>query len=344
MLNKFQSDMDRETNETPAAVGRLVEGRMQGIIEVGQRLAGMAPPLVATCARGSSDHAAAYLKYMLEIATGTPVASIGPSIASVYEARLRLSGVPLVTISQSGQSPDLLALQASAKASGALTIAVVNNDDSPVARQADIVIPLEAGPERSVAATKSFVTSAVAVAGIVAGWTNDPSLIRALQGLPASLDGALRVDWSAPIPTLVERDSLYVVGRGPSFPIAQEAALKSKETAALHAEAFSLAEVMHGPLALVQRGFPVLALLPEDRAAEAGRKAVERLAAAGGNVFSAAMIPVHGTPLPVASTGHSALDPLSMILSFYRLIEQVCRERGLDPDQPVNLRKVTETV
>ncbi|MGH6760828.1 MAG: SIS domain-containing protein [Phyllobacterium sp.] len=344
MLSNFQSDMARETHETPSAVGRLVERRMQGLLKVGQRIAGLAPPLVATCARGSSDHAAAYFKYMLEIATGTPVVSIGPSIASVYEAPLRLSGIPLVTISQSGQSPDLLALQASAKASGALTIAVVNTEDSPVARAADIVIPLEAGPERSVAATKSFVASAVAVAGIAAGWTNDAHLIRALHALPETLDDALRVDWSALIPTLVQRDSLYVVGRGPSFPIAQEAALKSKETAALHAEAFSLAEVMHGPLALVQGGFPVLALLPEDRAALAGRKTVERLAAAGGNVFSAAVKPAQGTSLPVAPTGHSTLDPLSMILSFYCLIEQVCRERGHDPDQPVNLRKITETV
>ncbi|WP_416799023.1 SIS domain-containing protein [Ciceribacter azotifigens] len=343
-MNKFQTDMAHETNETPAAVGRLIERSMQGILEVGQRIAGMAPPFVATCARGSSDHAAAYLKYALEIATGTPVVSIGPSIASIYEAPLRLSDVPLVTISQSGQSPDLLALQASAKASGALTIAVVNTEDSPVAREADIVISLDAGPERSVAATKSFVSSAVAVAGIVAGWTSDAALTRALIGLPEALDAALRVDWSALTPALMKRNSFYVVARGPTFPIAQEAALKSKETAALHAEAFSLAEVMHGPLALVRDSFPVLALLPEDRAARAGREALERLVAAGGNVFSASEQPAAGIHLPFASTGHSALDPLSMILSFYCLIEQVCRERGNDPDRPVNLRKVTETV
>lgn len=172
-MTGFQSNMARETHETPAAVGRLLDRRMAGILEIGKRLAGMAPPLVATCARGSSDHAAAYLKYVLEIATGTPVVSIGPSIASVYEAPLRLSGVPLVTISQSGQSPDLLALQAAAKTAGALTIAFVNTENSPLAREADIVIPLEAGPERSVAATKSFVASAVAAAGLVAGWTVD---------------------------------------------------------------------------------------------------------------------------------------------------------------------------
>jgi glucosamine--fructose-6-phosphate aminotransferase (isomerizing) len=343
-LTKLQTNMARETHETPTAVGRLVERRLKGLLEIGKRMADMGPPLVATCARGSSDHAAAYLKYVLEIATGTPVVSIGPSIASVYETPLRLSGVPLVTISQSGQSPDLLALQASAKASGALTIAVVNTEDSPVAREADIVIPLEAGPEQSVAATKSFVASAVAAAGIVAGWTSDASLIRALTRLPHTLDAALRADWSVAVPALIERNSLYVVGRGPSFPIAQEAALKSKETAALHAEAFSLAEVMHGPLALVQGGSPVLALLPEDRAAHAGRQALERMAAAGGNVFSAATAPAPGTVLPVAPTGHGSLDPLSMTLSFYRLIEQVCRERGHDPDRPVNLRKVTETV
>lgn len=343
-MNEPHSLMAQETRESPAAVARLLERQGKHILAVGQRISAMAPPVVATCARGSSDHAAAYLKYVLEIATGTPVVSIGPSIASVYKAPLRLSGVPLVSISQSGKSPDLLALQAAAKASGALTIAVVNTEDSPVAREADIVIPLEAGPERSVAATKSFVTSAAAVAGIVAGWTADAGLGRALEGLPSSLDAALGMDWSAAVPALVRCGSLYTVGRGPSFPVAQEAALKSKETAALHAEAFSMAEIMHGPLALVQNGFPIIALMPEDRAADSGRSALERLVSVGGDVYSAAVVPTHGTRLPVAPTGNSALDPLSMIVSFYGLIERVCRERGYDPDQPVNLRKVTETM
>jgi len=343
-LANDMSLMAQETRETPAAVARLLDARLDAMLAVGRRLADLAPPVVATCARGSSDHAAGYLKYLVEIATGTPVASIGPSIASVYDAPLRLGGAALVTVSQSGRSPDLVALQARAKASGALTIALVNVVDSPVAAAADIVVPLEAGEEKSVAATKSFVAATVAAAGIVAGWTGDAALLAAIRGLPRSLEAALAADWSAIEPTLVEATSLYTLGRGPAFPIAAEAALKTKETAAIHAEPFSVAEVMHGPLRLVRDRFPVLALLPEDAAATVGRAGLARLEAAGGQVFAAATGAVPGTLLPAAPTGHPFTDPLAMILSFYLMIERVCRARGFDPDRPVNLLKVTETV
>lgn len=343
-MTSATTHMLRETRETPLAVGRLLDHQLGAMLALGQRLSALRPPVIATCARGTSDHAAGYLKYLLEITTGTPVASIGPSIASVYDAPLRLAGGALVTISQSGKSPDLVALQASAKKSGALTIALVNVVDSPVAAAADIVVPLEAGPERSVAATKSFVAAAAAGAAIAAGWTSDETLLAAIRTLPEALDKATACDWSAADETLAARDSLYTLGRGPAFPMAQEAALKSKETAAIHAEAFSTAEVMHGPLRLVGPDFPVLAFLPEDAAAAVGRAGLDRIAAAGATVFTATAGTAPGTRLPVATTGHAHLDPLSTILSFYVLIERVCRLRGFDPDRPANLRKVTETM
>lgn len=344
VMSEPLTDMARETRETPEAIARLLDRRLSSMLALGKQLANLAPPLVATCARGSSDHAAGYFKYLLEIATGTPVASIGPSVASVYRSPLRLSGAALVTVSQSGKSPDLVALQASARASGALTIAVVNAVDSPVAESANIVVPLEAGPEKSVAATKSFVASAVAGAAIVAGWTDDDDLVTALRDLPAVLEKALVADWSAAEDAIANCYSLYSIGRGPAYPVVQESALKSKETAAIHAEAFSTAEVMHGPLQLVRDGFPVLAFLPEDAAADAGRAGLERIVAAGGRVFSACTLNAPSTRLPVAPAGHAFLDPLSMIVSFYVLIERVSRLRGFDPDRPANLRKITETV
>ena len=343
-MNDEITDMKRETREIPQAVSRLLDGGLDAMLELGRRLSGLEPPVIATCARGTSDHAAGYLKYLLEITTGTPVASIGPSIASIYKAPLRLRGGALFTISQSGQSPDLVALQAAARAGGALTIALVNAAGSPVADAADIVIPLQAGPEKSVAATKSFVSAAAAAAAITAGWTSDSGLQAAVERLPVTLDAALEADWSAIESAMAEASSFYMLGRGPAFPIAQEAALKSKETAAIHAEAFSAAEVMHGPLRLVRENFPVLAFLPEDAAAAAGRAALSRLEAAGGQVFAAATDAAPGVRLPVAATGHAFTDPLSMIVSFYTLAEKVSRLRGFDPDRPANLRKVTETV
>ncbi|MET1026212.1 MAG: SIS domain-containing protein, partial [Dongiaceae bacterium] len=314
------------------------------IAALGRRIADLNPPFIATCARGSSDHAAGFFKYALEIATGLPVASIGPSIASIYEAPLKLGGAVLVTISQSGKSPDLVALQAAAKRSGALTVAFGNVDASPIAETADVFIPLHAGPELSVAATKSFVASVAAVAALVATLSGDARLQAALDRLQTSLAEALRCDWSAALETFNTAASLYTVGRGPAFAIAQEAALKCKEIAALHVEAFSAAEVMHGPLRLVENGFPILAFAPDDRAAGANREAIARLARTGAHVFSVSPLPMAGTTLPTVSTGHGVTDAITMILSFYRFGEMLSRARGFDPDRPPNLAKVTETL
>ncbi len=338
------SAMAEETRETPAAAARLLAREAAAIGALGRRLAALSPPVVVTCARGSSDHAAGYLKYLLEIATGTPVASLGPSVSSVYGARLRLAGGVFISVSQSGRSPDLAVLQAAARAAGALTVAIVNATDGPLAREAETVIALHAGPERTVAATKSFVCSTVAAAALVAAWTGDGALAAALNGLPDTLGRALDSHWSAAREAVEHASSLYVLGRGPGFPVAQEAALKCKEVAAIHAEAFSTAEVMHGPLRLVHDRFPVLALLPDDDAASANRAALARIVDAGGALFTASPGAAPGVHLPCAATGHGLLDPIAMALSFYGFIEAISRARGFDPDRPANLRKVTETL
>jgi len=336
--------MARETAEAPAAVGRLLEREGAAIAALGRRLAGMAPSLVVTCARGSSDHAAHYLKYLLETLLGLPVASVGPSVASVYGTRLLLRGAVVVTVSQSGRSPDLVAFQAAARAGGALAVALVNDTTGPVAAEADVVVPLHAGVEASVAATKTFVSSCAAAAALAAGWTGDAALARALGALPERLEAALGCDWAAGA-GLGEAASSFMLGRGPALAVAHEAALKAKEVAGRHAEAFSLAEVMHGPLQLVGPGFPVLAFVPDDAAGAANRAALERLAATGAEVLVASPLGgLPGTTLPVASCGHPALDPLGMVLPYYRLVEGIARGRGLDPDRPSRLAKVTRTM
>jgi glutamine---fructose-6-phosphate transaminase (isomerizing) len=336
--------MAREAAEAPQAVARLMDRESRSFADLGARLRALSPPVVATCARGSSDHAAGFLKYAIEIVLGIPVASIGPSVATIYDAPLKLAGTVVVTISQSGQSPDLVALQARARASGALTLALVNVTESPVAAGADIVIPLHAGEERSVAATKSFVAATAAALALVAAWSGDAALSSALAGLPDALARALTCDWSAAQAPLASAASLYAIGRGPAFFIAQEAALKCKEVAALHAEAFSSAEVMHGPLRLIEPRFPVLAFVPDDAAAPAARTGLARMAASGAQIFAAsARRDLPGTRLPVVATGHGMTDAIAAILAFYCFIEAVSRQRGFDPDRPAHLSKVTET-
>ena len=345
MADQPATHMANEIRETPAAIARLLDREMAAIERLGDVFRTRDPAVIVTCARGSSDHAAAYFKYLSEILAGVPVASIGPSVASVYGAPLKLRNAVVIAVSQSGQSPDIVALQAAARKAGAFAIAVVNQDGSPLARDADAVISLHAGVEKSVAATKSCLGSAVALAALVAAWLGDNALMAAVRSLPEVLHAAGAVDWDAALPVLGAAQSAYVVGRGPALPIASEAALKLKETAVLHAEAFSGAEVMHGPLQLLQAGFPVMAFRQADRSSQAMMGSIDRLRAAQGRVFEitteAARGPDH---LPVASTGHPALDPLAMLLAFYAFAETLARARGHDPDKPSQLHKVTETI
>lgn len=336
--------MAAETAEAPEAVARFLDRESGNIAALGHRLAALNPPVIATCARGSSDHAANFLKYAVEILLGVPVASIGPSVASIYNAPLRLNRAALVSISQSGKSPDIVALQEAAKQAGALTIAFANVETSPLAEAADIFMPLHAGPELSVAATKSFIVSVTAAAALAAHWSGDKTLLGALKSLPEALTKALACDWSAALTPLAGATSLYTLGRGPAYPVAQEAALKGKETTALHSEAFSTAEVMHGPLRLVENGFPLLAFVPDDRAATSTQEALARLVKVGGTVFTASPLVMPGIALPAVSTGHGITDTIALAVSFYRFIETLTRARGFDPDRPRNLAKVTETV
>lgn len=333
--------MQTETDEAPQVVARLLDRAAPALADLGRRMAGLR--LVTTAARGSSDHAATVFKYLMELGTGLPVASIGPSVASVYGRPLRLDGALHITVSQSGASPDIVALQAAARAGGALTLAVVNVENSPVAQAADIVIPLGAGPELSVAATKSFIASVAALAGVAVAAGAGGGLAQGLARLPQALADT-GAGTAAALDLLAGAGSAYVAGRGPGYGIAKEAALKAKETAAIHAEAFSLAELMHGPARLVGARFPVVAFVPDDAAFATSAATLDRLAGMGAPTLALSSRPLPGLVLPVPSTGCGWLDGVPALLVWYRLIEQAARARGHDPDRPANLAKVTETL
>jgi len=335
--------MRREIEEAPRAVRRLLERSSEDLAAAGRALAALDPVLVATIARGSSDHAATLLKYAVEIAAGVPVASIGPSVASIYGVTPKLGQAAAVAISQSGKSPDIVSMAEAAARGGALTVALVNDPSSPLAEAVAHAIDIAAGPERSVAATKSFVASAAAGLALLAHWRGDRELLQALDKLPEALERALACDWSALAETLESAGSVFVLGRGPGFAIAGEAALKLKETCGLHAEPFSAAEVMHGPLAILREGFPVLAFAAQDRAEAGVAEAADALAEKGASVWATTGRVTAARSLPAARTGHPLLDPLPLAVSFYLMAEGLARRRGLDPDSPPHLKKVTET-
>lgn len=344
MDNQTSSAMAREIRQTPQIIAGFLTNEKANLTKIGADLRRINPAVVVTCARGSSDNAAAYFKYLTEILLGVPVASVGPSVASIYNAPLKLKNAVVVSVSQSGKSPDIVALQSAAKAAGAYAIAVVNDANSPLAQGANAVVPLHAGIEDSVAATKTFLASAVALAALVASWSADAALSNALENLPQAIATAITANWQEAVPLLTSSSSAYIIGRGPAFPIAVEAALKLKETAMLHAEPFSGAEVMHGPLQLVKPGFPVLAFRPQDAAFAEMGSAIQRIKNAGGTV----LVAEQGAPQPgrlaFVPCAHTLLDPVVMLTSFYDLAERVAQARGYDPDRPSNLRKVTETL
>jgi glutamine---fructose-6-phosphate transaminase (isomerizing) len=332
-----------------AAAGSAIRRQLDANAEAVGRLAGELregrPSFVATIARGSSDHAALFLKHAVELKIGLACASLGPSIASLYHAPLRLERAVAITISQSGRSPDIIAMQQAAKRAGATTIALVNDPDSPAASDADALLPLHAGEERSVAATKSMIASLVAGLSLAAEWGEDADLASALQRLPAILE-ASRVPLSDDaIQTLAEANSLFVIGRGATFAVAAEAALKLKETTAIHAEAFSSAEVLHGPAGVISPGFPVLCFAPADAARPSFFETVDRLASFGAAPFVIDFVAHPRWPTLVApDAGHSLTTPVVALQVFYRLAEATARRRGRDPDQPPHLMKVTRTV
>jgi glucosamine--fructose-6-phosphate aminotransferase (isomerizing) len=333
-----------EAAEAPLVAERQLAELAGPIGQLGERLRALDPPLAITCARGSSDHAATFAKYLIETHVRVPVASFAPSTSSVYATHWRkLEGTLFLAISQSGQSPDLLASAQAARGAGAFVVAIVNDANSPLAAMANETIPMLAGPERSVAATKSFIASLLAIAQIVAAWTKDRELASALESAPDLLRRAWALDWSPAVPAISGARNLYVLGRGLTFGAAQEAALKLKETCGLHAEAYSAAEVKHGPMAIVRSGFPVLMLVPTDEAAAAFEPLARDFVDRGASVLLAGADVPGATSLPFLTGLHPVLAPIAAIQSFYRFAAELSLARGHDPDRPPHLRKVTET-
>lgn len=340
------SRMLAEASETPRIVARQLERNADAVAALAERLRATPPRFVATGARGSSDHAATFAKYLIETRLGLVTASAAPSVATIYGRTLAMEGALFIAISQSGRSPDLIAMTERAKEGGALTVALVNDAESPLAAACDTVLPLHAGAETSVAATKSYIASLSALLHLTAAWTGDEELGQALGELPGRLEEALELDWSPMVDTLADARDLLILGRGANLAIAQEAALKLKETCGLHSEAFSTAEVMHGPVALVGQDYPVVVFSPEDETRASVRELAAKIRAQGGRVLIAesegATEDAAGR-LPVPRPLHPACDSLPMILAFYRAAASLSVRRGLDPDEPRHLRKVTET-
>lgn len=282
-----------------------------------------------------------FAKYVFETELGIAVSSAAPSVQSIYGSQMKLAGALVLVISQSGRSPDLVQFAKGARRAGARVVALVNAEQSPLSEVAHYEIPLHAGAEEGIAATKSYICSLAALLHIAASWKADARIQSAVADLPALLRRAWDLDWSRAAEPLLNA-GMFVIGRGPGYAVALEAALKLKETCQIHAEAFSAAEVRHGPMALVRSGFPVLCLSQNDGSSAGVHELAREFHNRGANVLE---IPGIGTDgLQAVISPYPPCTAIGLIQSFYRMANALAVRRGRNPDRPPNLSKVTETL
>lgn len=311
--------------------------------ELARELVARPPKLAVTIARGSSDHAAQYAAYLVMARLGRLVTSLPMSVITLYQSRLQCDGLVSLAFSQSGQSHDLVVPTRFFRDGGARTVAFVNDTQSPLAGAAQWVFDLHAGPETSIAATKSYIAQLVAGARLAAAWQRDRTLQVALGALPSRLERAAKQDWQRGVEALAGANRLFVISRGLGLPIAMEAALKFKEVCGIQAEAFSGAELRHGPMALVDEGYPLIVFAPRGPAQSGLLALATDMRRRGARVLLAAPAGTAAAELPLVTSDAEDLDPITAVQSFYPMVEALARARGLDPDAPPHLAKVTLT-
>lgn len=334
------SAMAREIAEIPAAAERQLS-TTSAIQDVVERIQAFAPRVMVFCGRGSSGQVGVFLRYLFEARLGILVSAAAPSVVTAYDAQPDMRGALFIVISQSGRSPDLVAATVRARELGALTLALINDAQAPAAQAAELVIPIGAGPERAVAATKTVVLSMMAGARLVASLGGDESLGNAIGRLPVRFAQALSCDWTAWTNALSPAPAAFVTARGFGLASAREIALKLTESLRLPALAYSSAELRHGPRAAITATTPVLALRPNDETAPGVDELVRDLQKDSAPVFVAGG--PHAT-LPWLGDDHPVCDSIAMLLPAYRAIESAVRNRGWDPDHPPHLAKVTRTL
>jgi glucosamine--fructose-6-phosphate aminotransferase (isomerizing) len=351
--------MRREIGEIPDAVARLLAEGGAEVAAAAAAVRAADPGWVSLVARGTSDHAAIHLRYLIEVELGLPAGMAAPSTVTIYGADLRWRGGLVIAVSQSGRSPDLIGVVEAARAGGAVTVAIVNDPSSPLAAMADHVIDCRAGEERSVAATKSYVAQLAAGVALVAALSPGDALRDALPAMPDVLRACLAtsaaaVHDDAPIvAAFAGSERSIVIGRGFEYPTALETALKLKETGRLFAEGYSSADFSHGPVVLTGPEVPILAIRPDGRMGPPVDEGIAAALATGSLPWivggpgvaggAAAVEPERVIALPLPASLPDALASLATILPGQLLAEAVSRRRGYDPDAPPGLRKVTLT-
>lgn len=345
-MTRSGANLAIELREAPDAVRGQAHNLADPLARLVARLVRRQPNLVLTCARGSSAHAATFGKHLIERHLGIPAAAAAPNIATIYRRRLHLKDQLFLAISQSGASDDLVETAIMARESGALTVALVNNVESPLAAACEIILPMGAGSELSIAATKTFIASLAALLRLTSLWSKEGALQHSCDRLAERIAEAAELDWTDALRPLADAESLVSIGRGPTLAIAREAALKLKETCALHAEAFSSAEFRHGPLALVSKDYPIMIFAPTDESMMGIPGLIADLQSKGAQLLvagTAGTTEKQMCQLPTLPPEHADADAICLIQSFYAFLIRLAERRGTDVDCPPHLQKITRT-
>ncbi|WP_426359301.1 glucosamine-6-phosphate deaminase NagB-II [Pseudocolwellia sp. HL-MZ19] len=327
--------MAREAAQTPDVIALQLKSNLTVCEDLVKKIKQFDPAMVYIIGRGSSDHAGVFAKYLIEIELGIPVSSSAPSVHSVYHKNLKLDKALVLVISQSGGSPDIIAQAKAAKESGALTIALVNTPNSPLSNIVNAEIPLCAGEEKAIAATKSYLATLSAILQLVACWKQDTALLEALNNLPTLLLKAQQEEQKLTLNFLKSLAHCVVLGRGLGYAVSREIALKLKEVCSIQAEAFSSAEFLHGPVTLVENKLSVIDVEVLDESESAHKLMMDNINSRGSRNTKIGFT-IEGT--------HPRCIPLLILQRFYLDIEKIAREMGLDPDQPPGLKKITKTL
>ena len=349
MVTIAGSHLYREIHEQPAVLESVLRHETATIREITAHIQQREINYVLIAARGTSDNAARYANYLLGVFNALPVALATPSLYTIYQRPPRLKNALVIGISQSGKSPDIVGVLEDAKRQGALTVAITNSADSDLAGQADFVVDLHAGVERSIAATKTYTSELLAIAMLGAHLAGDAALLAQLERVPNAVEQTLQI--ASHVEQIAERyrymTACVVIGRGFNYASAFELALKLKELTYTIAEPYSSADFLHGPLALIENGFPALVFAPSGVMLPEMREFIDvlRQREAEPVVISddAETLARGRIALPLAAAVPEWLSPLSAIVPGQLLAMYLAYARDYDPDHPRGLRKVTET-
>ncbi len=343
------SHLSREIHEQPAVLSRLLEGQLETAARIAAAIRAHDVRYAVLAARGTSDNAARYAQYLFGAMAGLPVALATPSLFSIYHAPPQLRDVLVLGISQSGQSPDIVAVVEEGQRQGALTVAVTNAPDSPLAQSAAHVLPLEAGPERAVAATKTYTAQLAALALLASQLSQDDDVLTALQTVPEAVEKSLVLEETISLTAqrYAYATECIVLGRGYNYATAFEIALKLKELTYIVAEPYSSADFRHGPVAIVERGFPAVIVAPHgvvypdvlELARDLSARQAELIVISGQNE----PLGLARTPLRLPVILPEWLSPFTCVVPGQLLALHITLAKGYDPDHPRGLTKVTET-